>query len=53
MTTLPLIAILTRDEISRLQRERMALLPRQIGRPVNRQKLSDATHAQLRAEVKL
>jgi len=53
MTTLPLIAILTRNEISRLQRERLSLLPRQIGRPANRQKLWDATHAQLRAEVKL
>jgi hypothetical protein len=53
MTTLPLIAILTRDEINRLQRERMALLPRQIGRPANRRRITELTHAQLREQVKL
>ncbi len=52
MTTLPLIAILTRDEISRLQRERMALLPRQFGRPDNRRRMAELTHQQLREELK-
>jgi hypothetical protein len=52
MTTLPLLDIIRRDEINRLQRERMALLPRQFGRPDNRRRMTELTHQQLREELK-
>ena len=39
------------QEVRRLQQERLALLPRQIGRPDNRRRMRDLTTAQLRAEA--
>jgi len=39
------------QEVRRLQRERLSLLPRQIGSPGNRRRLQALTTAQLRAET--
>ncbi len=52
MTTLPLLDIIRREEIDRIQRERLSLLPRQFGRPANRRRLTELTHQQLREELK-
>jgi len=40
------------DEIRRLQKERLSLLPRQFGRPANRRRMTELTHQQLREELK-
>ena len=39
------------QEVRQLQQERLALLPRQIGRPGNRRKMRDLTIQQLKAET--
>ncbi len=39
------------QEVRRLQRERLSLLSRQIGRPENRRRMRDLTTAQLRVEA--
>jgi hypothetical protein len=52
MTTLPLLDIMARETIDRIQRERLSLLPRQFGRPDNRRRMAALTHQQLGEELK-